>query len=191
MVPDEPSSTPIDGNMESSKGIGGQRMDAWLEPCWRSDRLCWMLLGLSMSLAFEIGVFDAGEWQRHARSADGQPLSAEELRAYDRRRGTVRNLLLIYVTQTSGRLGLTSMLPSNYSKPEESNLFKQQLGQHESIQEVIMHFWLRMAAMMREGNQRIYANKAFTRDLIRSGDYKTVLESIQEPLRLWREDFDK
>ena len=144
-----------------------------------------------MSLAFEIGVFDAGEWQRHARSVDGQPLSAEDLQAYDRRRGTVRNLLLVYVTQTSGRLGVTSMLPNNYSKPEDSALFKQQLGQHESLQETILHFWLRMAALMREGNQKIYANKAFTRDLIRNGDYKTVLQSFQDPLRIWREDFDK
>lgn len=192
MVPDEPPFTPdtTDGNTEGSKGIGGQRMDTWLEPCWRSDRLCWMLLGLSMSLAFEIGVFDAGEWQRHARSVDGQPLSAEELQAYDSRRGTVRNLLLVYVTQTSGRLGLTSMLPSNYSKPEDSALFKQQLGQHESIQETILHFWLRMAALMREGNQKIYPNKAFTRDLIRNGDYKAVLQSFQDPLRIWREHFD-
>ena len=191
MIPDDPPSTPTDVTNEASKGIGGQRMDSWLEPCWRSDRLCWMLLGLSMSLAFEIGVFDAGEWQRHARSADGYPLSAEEMQAYDRRRGTLRNMLLVYVTQTSGRLGLTSMLPSNYSKPEDSALFKQQIGQHESIQETILHFWLRMAALMREGNQRIYANKAFTRDLIKSGDYKGVLQSFQDPLRTWREDFDK
>lgn len=191
MVPDEPLFASTETNADATRGIGGQRMDAWLEPCWRSDRLCWMLLGLSMSLAFEIGVFDSSEWQRHARSADGHPLSAEEMRTYDLRRSTVRNLLLVYVTQTSGRLGLTSMLPSNYSKPEDSTLFKQQLGQHHSIQEEIVHFWLRMASLMREGNQRIYANKAFTRDLIKSGDYKTVLQSLQDPLHQWREDFNK
>ena len=192
MIPDERVATPdITEPNGGSKGIGGQRMDAWLEPCWRSDRMCWMLLGISMSLAFEIGVFDASEWQRHARSVDGQPLSAEDLRAYDRRRGSVRDLLLVYVTQTSGRLGLTSMLPSNYTKPEDSALYKRDLGQHESIQETILHFWLRMAAIMREGNQNIFANKTFTRDLIRNGDYKAALESLQPPLREWRLDFDK
>ncbi|KAK6380561.1 hypothetical protein LTR65_001353 [Meristemomyces frigidus] len=189
MLPDQPVATPgFADETDAPKGIGGQRMDAWLEPCWRSDRMCWMLLGMAMSLAFEIGVFDASDWQRHARSMDGQPLSAAELQTYDSRRGTVRDLLLVYVTQTSGRLGLTSMLPGNYSKPEDSNLFKRK--QHSSIQETVLHFWLRMAAIMREGNQKIFANKAFTRDLIKNGNYMAALERLREPLMAWRHDFD-
>ena len=192
MVPDEPLSTPdLSENMDNSKGIGGQRMDAWLEPCWRSDRMCWMLLGISMSLAFEIGVFDASEWQRHATTRDGFPLSADELQAYDRRRGHVRDLLLIYVTQTSGRLGLTSMLPSNYTKPEDSVLYNADFSQHASVRETVLHFWLRMASIMREGNQKIFANKAFTRDLIKNGDYTSALDQLQIPLQQWRTDFDK
>ena len=192
MVPDERLATPdITDTNGLLKGIGGQRMDTWLEPCWRSDRLCWMLLGVSMSLAIEIGVFDASEWQRHARSQDGQPLSAEDLQTYDRRRGNVRDILLVYVTQTSGRLGLTSMLPGNYSKPEDSNLHTRALGQHVSIQETILHFWLRMAALMRDGNTKIFANKAWTRDLIKNGDYKAALEEFNPPLQKWNEDFKK
>ena len=192
MIPDEPLSTPdLSENMDITKGIGGQRMDAWLEPCWRSDRMCWMLLGISMSLAFEIGVFDSSEWQRHATTRDGLPLSADELQAYDRRRGHVRDLLLIYVTQTSGRLGLTSMLPSNYTKPEDSNLYNADFSQHASVRETVLHFWLRMASIMREGNQKIFANKSFTRDLIKNGDYTKALDQLQLPLQQWRIDFDK
>jgi len=191
MVPDEPAIAAEFTSQDGiSKGIGGQRMDAWLEPCWRSDRMCWMLLGLSMSLAFEIGVFDLSDWQRHARSIDGQPLSAEELQTYDRRRQSVRDLLLVYVSQTSGRLGLTSMLPGNYSKPEDSDLYKRELGQHQSIQETVLHFWLRIAAIMREGNKKIFANKAFTRDLIKNGNYKAALDRTQQPLEEWHEDFE-
>ncbi|CAK3808857.1 Transcriptional activator ARO80 [Lecanosticta acicola] len=191
MIPDKPADAPdLFGADNIPKGIGGHRMDAWLEPCWRSDRMCWMLLGMAMSLAMEIGVFDSSEWQRHARSADGSPLSAEDITAYDKRRGSVRDLLLVYVTQTSGRLGLTSMLPSYYSKPEDSDLFKKQVGQQDSVQEITFHFWLRIAALLREGNNKIFANKSYTRDLIRNGDYKAVLAQLQEPLRQWRQDFD-
>jgi hypothetical protein len=175
---------------ESSKGIGGQRLDSWLEPCWRSDRLCWMLLGMAMSLAFEIGVFDKSEWQRHAVSANGQPLSAEELRVYDKRRGNVRDLLLVYVTLTSGRLGLTSMLPTNYSKPEDSELYKHGLGRNHSDQETVIHFWLRIAATLRDGNKKIFRNKAFTRDLIKNGNYQAALEDVQRPFIDWRRDFE-
>lgn len=191
MLPEETIAPDFDAEDAASKGIGGQRLDSWLEPCWRSDRMCWMLLGIAMSLSFEIGVFDKSEWQRHAISATGQPLVNEELRQYDKRRGNVRDLLLVYVTLTSGRLGLTSMLPNEYSKPEDSDLWRRQLGQHESVQETVMHFWLRISAILREGNQKIFANKAFTRDLIKNGNYIEVLDAVQQPFIDWRRDFDK
>ncbi|EME47302.1 hypothetical protein DOTSEDRAFT_41728 [Dothistroma septosporum NZE10] len=189
MMPDQSFPTPAFEAENVPKGIGGHRMDAWLEPCWRSDRMCWMLLGMAMSLAMEIGVFDSSESQRHARSADGGLLSAEDLAAYDKRRNNVRDLLLIYVTLTSGRLGLTSMLPIYYSKPEDSALFKKQVGQQDSVQDITLHFWLRMASLMREGNQKIFANKNFTRDLIRNGTYKEALDRLQEPLKDWLQEF--
>ncbi|KJX99224.1 Fungal Zn binuclear cluster domain containing protein/C6 transcription factor [Zymoseptoria brevis] len=189
MMPDQSYVLPEMTGQDGAKGIGGHRMDAWLEPCWRSDRMCWMLLGMAMSLAMEIGVFDSSEWQRHAPSTDGQPLSAADLTSYDKRRCNVRDLLLVYVTQTSGRLGLTSMLPSYYSKPDDSERHKRN-GQQDSVQEVTLHFWLRMASLMREGNNKIFANKTFTRDLIRNGNYKAALAQLQPPLEEWRRDFD-
>ncbi|KAM0722229.1 hypothetical protein Q7P37_001670 [Cladosporium fusiforme] len=192
MTPECAAATPDPETADDvPKGIGGQRMDSWLEPCWRSDRLCWMLLGIAMSLAFEIGVFDKSDWQRHARTATGLPLSADELYAYDKRRAGVRDLLLVNVTLTSGRLGLTSMLPNNYSKPEDSDLWKRQLGQHDSIQDTVIHFWLRIASTLREGNAKIFANKAFTRDLIKNGDYKASLEQILAPFLEWRKDLEQ
>ncbi|KAK0767632.1 zinc finger transcriptional activator, partial [Friedmanniomyces endolithicus] len=100
-------------------------------------------------------------------------------------------MLLVYVTQTSGRLGLTTVLPSNYSMPEDSDLFHRPVGQHNNLQETIMHFWLRMAAIIREGNSNIFANKAFTRDLIKNGDYQQAITRMSEPLTRWRHDFDK
>ncbi|KAM3423504.1 hypothetical protein BST61_g932 [Cercospora zeina] len=190
MIPDEAWVPQMNVEDGVPRGIGGHRMDAWLEPCWRSDRMCWMLLGMAMSLAMEIGVFDSSEWQRHAFGPNGQPLSAAELSEYDKRRGNVRNLLLVYVTQTSGRLGLTSMLPGYYSKPEDSDLFRRQLGQQDSVHETTFHFWLRMAALMREGNNKIFANKTFTRDLIRNGNYKAALDQFAKPMNEWRAEFD-
>ncbi|QIW94839.1 hypothetical protein AMS68_000357 [Peltaster fructicola] len=191
MAPASPSATSENELTDDGvKGIGGQRMDSWLEPCWRSDRMCWMLLGMAMSLAFEIGVFDKSEWQRHAYNTSGQPMSADELRAYNRRRGHVRDLLLVYVTQTSGRLGLTSMLPRNYSKPEDSDLFDIPQGGHVSIQDKVLQFWLRIAAIMREGNQKMFANKKATRDLIKSGQYRHTLEEFRPLLVQWRKEFE-
>ncbi|EMC97806.1 hypothetical protein BAUCODRAFT_31811 [Baudoinia panamericana UAMH 10762] len=191
MMPVEPVKRANREMIDEQQGLTAHRMDAWLEPVWRSDRMCWMLLGMAMSLAMEIGVFDITDWNRHNKYQLGAILSpsAEDLETYNKRRGSVRDLLLVYVTQTSGRLGLTTMLPSDYSKPEDSELFKRGVGQHGNMQETVMHFWLRMAAIIREGNQQIFANKAFTRDLIKNGDYKTAIERMQEPLAAWLQEF--
>lgn len=62
-----------------------------------------------MSLAFEIGVFD--DTSEHDFEAANQHLSHATVKAYFRRKSHLKDLLIIYVTQTSGRLGLTSMLP--------------------------------------------------------------------------------
>lgn len=192
MIPDEPFATPDPADPElGNKGIGGHRMDSWLEPCWRSDRMCWMLLGMAMSLAFEIGVFDKNEWQRHAQSADGVLMSGEDLQAYDRRRGNVRDLLLVYVTQTSGRLGLTSMLPGNYSEPQASDVFRKPISTHINSKETVIHFWLRLADLMKDGNNCLFRNKKFTRNLIKGGGYRAQLERMQPALASWRNDFDR
>lgn len=93
---------------ESGKAAGG-RMDAWLEPCWRSDRICWMLLGNAMTLGFEIGVFDDKSDEDYRQSHPN--ISHDHVQQYIRRKNHIRELLVVYATQTSGRLGLTSMMP--------------------------------------------------------------------------------
>ena len=99
MLPSEPITTPLMAD-EDDDSKSMPRMDAWLEPVWRSDRMCWMLLSLAMGMAYEIGVFDVSDWQRHARNTDGHPLSPEGLQTYDKRRGSVRDLLLVRITNT-------------------------------------------------------------------------------------------
>ncbi|KAH9828875.1 GAL4-like Zn(II)2Cys6 (or C6 zinc) binuclear cluster DNA-binding domain [Teratosphaeria destructans] len=190
MIPDQPITTPGLFDAESGKGIGGQRMDAWLEPCWRSDRMCWMLLGVATSLAFEIGVFDDSAWERHARATSLEPLDASGLNQYNKRRSNVKDILLVYVTSTSGRLGLTSMLPVEYSKPEDSQTMQKPTDQLESVKDVTLYFWLRMANLIRIGNNNIFRNKKFTRDLIKTLQYREAIDKIQAPMLQWRKDFD-
>lgn len=195
MHPEPGSSTPDSGDNNGAAkttlgGLGGQPMDAWLEPCWRSDRMCWMLLGLAMTLAFEIGIFDSSEWQRHAKNAFNQPLSPDEFNTYNRRRSNVRDLLLVYVTQTSGRIGVASMLPASYNDPRESDLLNRKIGPMDTIQDATLHFWLRMASLVKDGNTKVFPNKEATRNLIRTRLYRQILAELEPELERWRKDFD-
>jgi hypothetical protein len=50
---DQVGLNPDDSDLEENKnkGIGGKRLESYLEPAWRSDRMCWMLLGNAMALS--------------------------------------------------------------------------------------------------------------------------------------------
>ncbi|KAF2838173.1 hypothetical protein M501DRAFT_857119 [Patellaria atrata CBS 101060] len=196
---------------DEPKAVGGQRINSWLEPCWRSDRMCWMLLGNAMSLAFEIGVFD--EMRAGELAAENPNLSHQKVMTYIRRRDHLRDLILIYVTQTSGRVGLTSMLPRsaqessflNRSEEYQAKLRNVNRQRVESLtrdrarlspidrvsmtQDTVLFFWMEIAALMEAGNQQMFPNRKETRRLIKTGEYVGLLERFKPLLRHWMMDF--
>jgi len=176
-----------DNEANSAKGIGGQRMDTWLEPCWRSDRICWMLLSMAMSLAFEIGVFVENA-TRHV--ADPGTANSVAFQAYEKRRLHVKDLLLIYISQTSGRVGLTSMLPKGYCEPTLSALFDLRNVPPGRTEDLVIHLWLQVAYIMKKGNQDLFPSRALTRDIIRTGRYKELLSNLYPVLKSWRQTID-
>lgn len=188
MLPDEPVNPIKSGIDDANKGFGGHSLEDWLEPCWRSDRICWMLLGMATSLAFEIGVFDSNPSRHFADSTSGA--TEEQKQYYEQRRKNVRDLLLVYISQTSGRLGLTSMLPPDYCEPRTSENYGVSPTSIPGTREQVIHFWLRMAEMTKIGNRNLFPNRQYTRDLIKSGEYRNQLTQLQGPLLQWRSDFD-
>ena len=72
-----------------------------------------MLLGNAMTLAYEVGVFDEKSVDELQQENPGMPL--DTLQAYLSRKEHLKDLILIYVTQTSGRVGITSM--TTHCKP--------------------------------------------------------------------------
>jgi hypothetical protein len=221
VIPDDPieSIEGLDARDDLIKAVGGQRIDSWLEPCWRSDRMCWMLLGNAMALAFEIGVFD--ETSEAEFEEANQHLSHATVKAYFRRKGHLRDLLIIYVTQTSGRLGLSSMLPKLEREEDErfrktpSQMYKERISQirppppnlgsrpdgqrlpfesvatqnKHAVQDLVLDFWSRIATIMEMGNHKLFPNRRQTRDLLKSGEYENTLKAFQEPLQQWRNCF--
>jgi hypothetical protein len=147
---------------------------------------------------------------------DFRDQSETELRLYVRRRQILRDLLLIYVTQTSGRLGLTSMLPSNRSDPavgdhsdprlqnrlqmlRESNrtllnsIKSENPNTHDLIdsQDKVLYFWKEMAYFFEKGNLELFPNRRRTRELITTGKYRDLLQSFNPMLREWKDTFEK
>lgn len=166
-------------NKNSSGGAEGRlAFQKWLEPAWRSDRMSWMLLSTAQALAFELGVFD----QKNSSNANESP--AEQMR---KRR--VRRLILVYVTQSSGRLGIPSMLPL----PQWSHDIEPSLGDPKSGDVLIDRMqdcWIRISKVMYMSNQLLFASKEQTSELIRSGRYREQIDEFLPSLREFRRNLD-
>ncbi|KAI9833251.1 MAG: hypothetical protein M1826_000164 [Phylliscum demangeonii] len=181
---------------QATKGVGGRRIESWLEPAWRSDRMCWMLLGNALALSFELGVFDPIP---HAETLERWSHRPEyHSAAYRLRAGRLRTLLLVYLTQLSGRLEWPN--PCDHSDLPHLMLPKQaehlahvidpELGFPTAADHDVLHSWLELTSLMRSGNELFFLSRNHTRELIRSGRYTSLLEHFQPRLKGWRTEFD-
>lgn len=181
----------------SPEGIGGRRLDSWLEPCWRSDRMCWSLLANAKAFAYELGVFDDASSRTTTYDQPGHRQRAEN----------IRRLLYIYINQTSGRLSLPSMLSDEHCKdlfvqsPAEAANFivprpispssDDPSNRSAAIQNATLYYWCTIAELMKDGNHDLFRSRQFTRNVIATGEYVERLEILHAKLGKWKEEFDR
>ena len=198
-----------DAAVRPGGGVGGQRIESWLEPAWRSDRMCWMLLSNALGLAYELGVFDDID-ELLAANAITRPEYEDE--AYRLRAMRIKRLLLIYLTQLAGRLGWTNMVPesirttdpvfSNNRRPTTnegttpgtnpsvlSNTFS--YVPDVELDDQIIQCWVGVSNAMHLGNERIFKSRKHTTEIIQSGRYTSILKDFQPILREWWREFER
>lgn len=204
----DPSSFFNDDIAQRHAGVGGKRIESWLEPAWRSDRMCWMLLSTATGLAYELGVFDdIDELLRDG--AITRPEYEEE--AYRQRAYRIKRLLLIYVTQLAGRLGWTNMVPESLRKSDPavsrrrpttvegatpatnpsslSNSFN--YIPDLELDDQIIHCWAGISNAMHIGNEKLFRSRKHTADIIQSGKYIDLLKEFHPILREWHTEFER
>ena len=147
----------------------------WLEPAWRSDRMSWMLLGLAQSLAFELGVFDT----RHEHCGGQHGPDSECMR---RRR--IRRLVITYVSQISGRIGIqASLTPKQDIDPYGPD--------HFTPVDQMQKLWFEIASIMFDANRDIFPSRETTARLIESGEYKAAIARFKPRLDEWLRNFHR
>ncbi|OAG44442.1 hypothetical protein AYO21_01438 [Fonsecaea monophora] len=153
---------------------------SWLEPAWRSDRMSWMLLGLAQSLAFELGVFDTNHFYcRHQHGPESDCA----------RKRRIRRLVLVYVAQTSGRMGVQSSL--NVDEWETDEIWDKSSPKQDHPIDVMQECWVQVAKIMNQANRQIFSSHQFTRELTTTGRYKEAIANIAPLLQHWKTEFEK
>ncbi|EXJ65909.1 uncharacterized protein A1O5_10885 [Cladophialophora psammophila CBS 110553] len=153
---------------------------SWLEPAWRSDRMSWMLLGLAQSLAFELGVFDTNHFYcRHQHGPESDCA----------RKRRIRRLVLVYVAQTSGRMGVQSSL--NVDEWETDAVWDKISPKRDHPIDIMQGCWVHVAKIMNQANRQIFSSHQFTRELTTTGRYKEAIANIAPLLQHWKTEFEK
>ncbi|PGH27654.1 hypothetical protein AJ80_00668 [Polytolypa hystricis UAMH7299] len=181
---DENDADPLASKAQTGNSEGRVAFYKWLEPVWRSDRMSWMLLSAAQSLAFELGVFD----QKNDLKKSTETTSEQA------RKRRVRRLILVYVSQSSGRLGIPSMLPlplwnQNIDVPADDS--GQPLDPNEGrAVDLMQDCWMDISKIMYTSNQVLFLSKEQTSNLIKTGRYRERIEEFIPSLREFRRKFD-
>ncbi|KAJ5160183.1 uncharacterized protein N7482_007187 [Penicillium canariense] len=166
------------GNKSSAEGrVAFQK---WLEPAWRSDRMSWMLLSTAQALAFELGVFDY-------RSV---PKGAPELHSEQTRKRRLQRLILVFITHSSGRLGIPSMLPlTEWGRDIPATTPDSKDGDLDLDR--MQDCWMDISKIVYQANHQLFASSEQTSELIRSGRYREQIDWFQPQLREFRQNLDR
>ncbi|KAJ4391363.1 zinc finger transcriptional activator [Gnomoniopsis smithogilvyi] len=179
-----------DGTSHPAISMGGRRVESWLEPAWRSDRMCWMLLNAAMGLAYELGVFDNID-ELLDSEAISRPEYLEE--TYRLRADRIKRLILIYLSQLAGRLGWTNMVPENLRKTTTMQRRRPTSSAVEGTtpDDAIIHCWAGISNAMHIGNERLFGSRKHTTEIITTGRYVELLKEFQPMLQEWRIQFER
>ncbi|RVD88260.1 uncharacterized protein DFL_002450 [Arthrobotrys flagrans] len=191
----------------------GDSIGNLLEPAYRSDRMSWMLLGNSLALAYELGVFDENDEDNTNRPIGGvenNHPSASKLVAKPST-ATVQRILVISVMHLASRLGWTSMIPRHISvtvlfRGKQRSPFLQQQLQNGApepvdadeppsltatpVQDLVLQSWVELTSLMKSASELLFPSRKATKMVLRTGRYTQLLEHFQPLLRAWRREFD-
>lgn len=200
MATEDEMSRPAGGN------FGGKRIESWLEPAWRSDRMCWMLLSTAMGLAYELGVFDDIDAML---KDDGITRPEYRDEAYRLRANRIKRLLLIYTSQLAGRLGWTSMAPEHLRRADPAVARKRPMTTDSNtpstsyslsnnfnyvpdleLDDQIIHCWAGISNAMYIGNEKFFKSRQHTTDIIQTGKYVELLGEYGPMLKDWYREFE-
>lgn len=152
----------------------------WLEPAWRSDRMSWMLLSTAQALAFELGVFDH----------KSESKTAPEPQVEHSRKLRLRRLILVFITHSSGRLGIPSMLPlPEWGQDPASTTADMKEG--DSDLDRMQDCWMGISKIVYQANHQLFASTEQTSELIRTGRYRERIDWFQPQLREFRNHLDR
>ncbi|KAL8907941.1 MAG: hypothetical protein Q9207_001087 [Kuettlingeria erythrocarpa] len=192
---DEDQMLPLRGSgTQEPPSFGETTVAGWSEPALRSDRMCWSLIGMSYTLAFELGVF--GNFQnglRLPRGADGRSDGFVSPSPYEQRSDRIERLLYVYINSAAGRFGIPTMYIRRDEDPDPQRLQARILTRPEAPDPVdrIQECWMDMTTIMKACNASLFPSREYTQAMIESGGYVARLQQLQPLMDAYGQKLEK
>lgn len=158
----------------------------WLEdvinPARRFDRMASMAMGVSMTLANELGMFNNED---ASQTSFPEGLSEYEKRLQSRR-VPLATILHTYQEQLSSRLGRKSMVPRSVVHGITfANLSKDFPGSIGDAWQSSMGAWTELTKLTRSITDMLFPSSIITKHLIQSGRYISMIDHFTTLLSAW------
>ncbi|KAL8664637.1 MAG: hypothetical protein Q9202_002907 [Teloschistes flavicans] len=167
--------------LRETPAFGEATVASWSEPALRSDRMCWSLIGMAYTLAYELGVF--GNFQNGTRILQStERLSGESSSSpQEQRADRIERLLYVYVNSACGRFGFPSMYAARHDDLDLHNIQVRMTSRPQAQNEIdnIQECWTGITLIMKACNASIFPSRDHAQALIQSGEYMTLLEQLQ------------
>lgn len=161
-----------------------------------------MLLGNSLALAYELGVFD--EIEGTATPAPTPPASTglangpvDARITFRLRCRRIQRLLLVYIMQLASRLGWTSMIPKGVRESVQAQLTsptvplgRRDWSNPDELQDAVFSIWVELTTFMTATADQLFPSRSGTREIMRSGRYVALLDHFQPELQKWKDRFE-
>ncbi|KIV86996.1 hypothetical protein PV11_02569 [Exophiala sideris] len=145
---------------------------AWKNWSWRSDRLTWSLIWTAFALGAELDVSRADTASRERTNNSG-PLSSV-IRDTNARSYRLQQLLLIFIAQTSNRIG------SHVKVPESLK------GHATSHADSVTRLWADLSLLTVKVQETLFVSRDHVREITANGSYIGLLYLLSPTLEEWK-----
>ncbi|KAL8803770.1 MAG: hypothetical protein Q9182_002980 [Xanthomendoza sp. 2 TL-2023] len=151
----------------------------WSEPALRSDRMCWSLIGMSHTLAHELGVF--GDFNRGFRALRPPDSSGIISSPDEQRSDRIERLLYIYINSACGRFGFPPMYDGHDEDLDLHGIHTRITNRpySQDLIDTVQEAWTDITLIMKACNAHLFTSRDHTEVLIQNGGYMTFLEQLQ------------
>ena len=179
------STVPEPESQTDSDSSSDKWLEDMIEPARRSDQMSWMLLGSALSLAHELGVFEAEDKDANNSEYVGF-ITSDQLKL---RRLRVQRLLYVYINQLAWRIGCMSLMPQSLNHAILGGQKSRELGRSGDEWLTLMDSWMDLTKLAKSVTDLFFPSVAFAQQQLHTGRYIGLLDHFRPLLSQWKDKY--